>query len=273
MTLPLVLLLAKLIVAPAFVVTVTLLGRRLGPSAAGMLAALPVVGGPILGLIVAEQGVVFGAEAALSGAVGGGTTMLFTLVYTRLAAQRSPLVCLAASYAFWVVATFALSYLPINVVVALATPLTLWWLVLRVFPVPDGPLPRVTPSVWDLPARALATMSLVVVITGLASALGPQLAGLVTPAPIATAVLAVFTHRQGGPDAVAVLLRSLVRGLASFTSFFVATGLLLPVVHPVMAFSLALAVALVVQAVVLKLGVGLPQRVEAEIVQGAADSR
>jgi hypothetical protein len=42
------LVLAKLVVAPAFVVAVTLLGRRLGPSVAGMLAALPVVGGPIL---------------------------------------------------------------------------------------------------------------------------------------------------------------------------------------------------------------------------------
>lgn len=254
------LLLAKLIVAPAFVIAVTLLGRRLGPAAAGMLAALPVVGGPILGLIVAEQGVVFGAEAALSGAVGGGTTMLFTLVYTRLAAHQSPLVCLAASYAFWGAATFVLKYLPINVGVALMLPLALWWMVLRVFPVPEGPLPRVTPWAWDLPARAGATMALVLLITGLASALGPQLAGLVTPAPIITAVLAVFTHRQAGPDAVAVLLRSLVRGLASFTSFFVANGLLLPVVDPVVAFASALGIALGVQAVVLKLGVGLPRQ-------------
>jgi hypothetical protein len=255
-----VLVLAKLVVAPAFVVAVTLLGRRLGPSVAGMLAALPVVGGPILALIVAEQGVAFGSEAALAGAVGGGTTMVFTLVYTRLAPRFSPLACLALSYAFWGVATAALSFLPIGVSVAVALPLALWWLVLRAFPVPDGPLTGMKPSAWDLPARAAATMALVLSITGVASALGPQLAGLVTPAPIATAVLAVFTHRQAGPDAVAVLLRSLTRGLASFTSFFVMTGLLLPVVSPLLAFSLALCVALVVQAAVLKLGVGLPHR-------------
>lgn len=258
-------LLAKLLVAPAFVVTVTLLGRRLGPSAAGMLAALPVVGGPILGLIVAEQGIVFGAQAALSGAVGGGTTMVFTLVYTRLAQRLSPHACLAMSYGFWGLATLALSQLPIGVGVAVVLPLTLWWLVLRAFPVPSGPLPRVTPSRWDLPARALTTMALVLTITGVASALGPQLAGLVTPAPIATAVLAVFTHRQAGPDAVAVLLRSLTRGLASFTSFFVANGLLLPVMHPALAFSVALGIALVVQAVVLKLGVGRPRTVPTSI--------
>ncbi len=259
------LVLAKLVVAPAFVVAVTLLGRRLGPSVAGMLAALPVVGGPILALIVAEQGVAFGSEAALAGAVGGGTTMVFALVYTRLAPRLSPLACLVVSYAFWGAATAALSFLPIGVGVAVALPLALWWLVLRAFPVPDGPLPLVTPSAGDLPARAGATMVLVLTITGLASALGPQLAGLVTPAPIATAVLAVFTHRQGGPDAVAVLLRSLTRGLASFTSFFVANGLLLPLVGPVLAFTSSLGIALVVQAVVLKLGVGLPRPAPASV--------
>ena len=67
-------------------------------------------------------------------------------------------------------------------------------------------------------------------------------------------------RRQPNHEAVAVLLRSLVRGLASFTSFFVANGVLLPVVDPVVAFASALGIALGVQAVVLKLGVGLPRQ-------------
>lgn len=254
------LLLAKLVVAPAFVVAVTLFGRRLGPAAAGMLAAFPVVGGPILGLIVAEQGVTFGATASLAGAVGAGTTMLFTLVYSRLSSRLDPATCLAVSYAFFGLATWALGFAPIGVVLAVVFPLATWAFVLRVFPVPDAPLPMISPSRWDLPARAFATMALVLAITGVARALGPKLAGLVTPAPIATAVLAVFTHRQAGPDAVAVLLRSLTRGLASFTSFFVTNGLLLPLVSPVASFAASLGVAVVVQGVVLGLGIGLPHR-------------
>lgn len=254
------LLLAKLIVAPAFVVAVTLFGRRLGPAAAGMLAAFPVVGGPILGLIVAEQGATFGATAALAGAVGAGTTMAFTLVYARLAPRLDPFACLAVSYTFFGVATWALGFVAIGVAVAVIVPITTWAVVLRVFPVPDGPLPLVTPSRWDLPARAFTTMALVLAITGVARALGPKLAGLITPAPIATAVLAVFTHRQAGPDAVAVLLRSLTRGLASFTSFFVANGLLLTHVDPVLSFTASLGVAIVVQAIVLKFGIALPHR-------------
>lgn len=253
------LLLAKLLVAPLFVVGVTLVGRRLGPSAAGMLAALPVVGGPILGLIVAEQGSAFGAHAALTGAVGAATTMAFTLVYTLLARRLRASACLVLAYAFFGGATLALQFVPVGLVPAIGIPLVTWFAVLSAFPVPDADLARVTSPRWDLPARAFATVTLVLAITGVAKALGPTLAGLITPAPIATAVLAVFTHRQVGPDAVAILLRSLTRGLASFTSFFVACGLLLPRVSAPLAFACALCVALAVQAVVLRFGIALPR--------------
>jgi len=254
------LLLAKLLVAPAFVVAVTLVGRRLGPSAAGMLAAFPVVGGPILGLIVAEQGVVFGARAALAGAVGAATTMLFTLVYTRLASHAGPALTLATSYAFFGLLTALLRFAPITLATAIVVPYATWALVLRAFPVPSTEVGLLAPSRWDLPARALATMALVLAITGVARALGPELAGLITPAPIATAVLAVFTHRQAGPENVAILLRSLTRGLASFTSFFVVNGLLLDVVAPVASFGAALLVALTVQGFVLRFQIAAPHR-------------
>lgn len=254
------LLAAKLVVAPSFVVGVTLVGRRLGPSAAGMLAAFPVVGGPILGLVVAEQGATFGAHAALAGAVGAATTMIFTLVYTHLARRLAAWACLALSYALFGALTLAARHIPVGLVPAIGIPLVTWTLVLAAFPVPDVELPIVAPPRWDLPARAAATLVLVLVITGVARTLGPTLAGLVTPAPIATAVLAVFTHRQIGPDAVAILLRSLTRGLASFTSFFVACGLLLPCMQAPLAFACALAVALAVQACVLRFGIALPHR-------------
>lgn len=253
------LLAAKLVVAPSFVVGVTLVGRRLGPSAAGMLAALPVVGGPILGLIVVEQGSTFGAHAALAGAVGAATTMVFTLVYTNLARRLPAWACLVAAYAVFAALTVALQFVPVGLVAAIAIPLVTWTAVLAAFPVPDVELPRVAAPRWDLPVRALATLVLVLVITGVARALGPTLAGLITPAPIATAVLAVFTHRQAGSDAVAILLRSLTRGLGSFTSFFVACGLLLPRTGAPLAFAFAAAVALVVQAVVLRFGIARPR--------------
>lgn len=253
------LLLAKLVVAPTFVVLVTLVARRLGPAAAGMLAALPVVAGPILALMVAEQGVAFGREAAYASALGAASTMLFTLSYTHLARRFGAAVSLVAAYTLFGLATLVARAIPLHLAAVVGVPLACWVLVLAVFPVPDAELRNAPASRWDLPARAFATMGLVFVITSVAAALGPKLAGLVAPAPVATAVLAVFTHRQSGPDAVAVLLRSLTRGMLSFCSFLVSTGLLLERLPIPWAFASALGIALIVQGMVIRTGLGVPR--------------
>jgi hypothetical protein len=57
-------------------------------------------------------------------------------------------------------------------------------------------------------------------MTALARPLGPHLAGLLVPFPVAATVLTVFTHHyQGGASAVR-LLRGLVAGLWTMGIFF-----------------------------------------------------
>jgi hypothetical protein len=251
-----VLLLAKLFVAPTFVVCVTLVGRRLGPRAAGLLAALPVVGGPILGLIVAEQGARFGVRAAYAGAIGAASTMFFAVVYAHAARRLSEVSSLVVAYAAWGLATCVATLVPVSLFSAIVIPFAAWWLAMRAFPVVSADFPAVAPSRWDLPVRAIATMALVLLVTSLADALGPELAGLVTPIPISTAVLAVFTRREAGVPAATLLLRALVRGLASFVSFFLVTGLMLSRTSVPLAFAAGLAFALVLQALVVRFRVG-----------------
>lgn len=250
------LLLAKLFVAPAFVVCVTLVGRKLGPRAAGLLAALPVVGGPILGLVVAEQGARFGARAAYAGAIGAAATMLFAVTYAHVARRLSESSSLCVAYAAWGLATCVATFVPVSLVSAIVVPSVAWWIAMRAFPAVSADFPAVAPSRWDLPVRALATMALVFLVTSLAEALGPELAGLVTPIPISTAVLAVFTRREAGVDAATLLLRALVRGLASFVSFFVVTGLMLSRTSVPLAFAVGLAFALALQVVVVRFRIG-----------------
>lgn len=250
------LLLAKLLVAPLFVIAVTLAGRKLGPRAAGLLAALPVVGGPILGLIVIEQGVTFGIRAAYGGAIGAASTMLFAVVYAHVATRVSALTSIALAYAAFFLATALAIFVPVTLASAIVVPALAWWLSMRAFPSVSVDFPTVKPSKWDLPARAVATMTLVVLVTELAQTLGPELAGLVTPTPISTAVLAVFARREAGPEAAVVLLRALVRGLASFVSFFVVTGMALVHMPPALAFACGLAFALALQAIVVRFRIG-----------------
>lgn len=56
---------------------------------------------------------------------------------------------------------------------------------------PPGPATAVPPW-WDLPARALAALGLVLTLTALSGALGPHLSGLLAPFPIIVSILAVF---------------------------------------------------------------------------------
>jgi hypothetical protein len=64
-------------------------------------------------------------------------------------------------------------------------------------------------------------------LTAIASGLGPQLSGLVTPFPIFGSVLAPFAHRQQGAGAATQFLRGLALGMFGFASFFLVVGALL----------------------------------------------
>ena len=223
--------LAKLAIAPTFVAVVTLVARRMGPAAAGFLAGLPMVAAPILGLLIAAHGNAFGTISALGTAIGTAATMLFALVYACLAPRLAPLPCLLSSYAAYFVAAGVSTFIPVTWPFAIAVPVITWVLVLRVFPNVDAPLRALPAPAWDIPVRVTATFTLVALVTLLARYAGPELAGLVTPIPIITAVLSVFSHSQGGPAFSAVLLRALVRGLVTFVSFFWLAAVLLPHLH------------------------------------------
>ena len=67
--------------------------------------------------------------------------------------------------------------------------------------------------------------------------------------PCATTVLAVFTHEQEGPAAVAKLFRGLFRGLYSFVVFCVVVAATLESMGLAASFGIALIAGLAVHAV------------------------
>ena len=102
------------------------------------------------------------------------------------------------------------------------------------------------PVRFDLTLRMAATAALVLILTGAAGALGPHLSGLLAAFPVLASVLAVFTHRQDGPDAAAVFLRGLVAGLGGFSVFCFVVAEVLPSASIGVAFALATVAALAV---------------------------
>jgi len=120
--------------------------------------------------------------------------------------------------------------------------------------------PAAAPPWWDLPARALAALALVLTLTALSGALGAHLSGLLAPFPIITSVLAVFTQAHGGFAPLALLLRNFLIGFYGFAAFCFVLAVALPAQSTGVAFGLAVAAALAVQATIFLLRAQLQRR-------------
>ena len=246
--------LAKLLLAPACVVAVSLAGRRWGLAVAGILGGLPVVAGPILVVLTLVHGRRFGAEAAAGTLLGLAALTLFVVVYGRASERTGPLGSLLAGWAAFLLAVAFLRLLELPLGVSLILVAAGFAAGLAALPAPARtPAALTEPPWWDLPARALAALALVVAISAASGALGPDLSGLLAPFPIITSVLAVFTHAHGGAAQVRVLLRSFLIGFYGFAAFCFALALSLDSLGGPAAFSIALAAALAVQATILAL--------------------
>jgi len=102
---------------------------------------------------------------------------------------------------------------------------------------------------WDLPARMVVATVFVVLLTGIAPALGPHLTGLLAPFPLYGAVLAVFAHALEGPGPAAAVLRGMLTGLFGFAGFFLVLATCLEGWGLVAAFAAAIALTLAVQGI------------------------
>jgi hypothetical protein len=100
---------------------------------------------------------------------------------------------------------------------------------------------------WDLPLRMLSAGGLVFALTAAAERLGSSVSGILTPFPVATAILAGFTHAQRGSAACVEFLRTYTPGLCGFAVFCMVLALTLPHLAIAASFSVALVSQLVLQ--------------------------
>jgi hypothetical protein len=249
-----VVLLAKLLLAPACVVAVSLAGRRWGVAVAGILGGLPVVAGPILLVLTLVHGPSFGAEAAGGTLLGLAALTLFVVVYGKASERNGPVPSLFAGWAAFLLGIAFLRLLDVPPGASLVFVAACFAAGLALLPAPmEAQAALTAPPWWDLPARALAALALVIAISAASGALGPSLSGLLAPFPIITSVLAVFTHAHGGRAQVRVLLRNFLVGFYGFAAFCFVLASSLDSLGGPAAFSIALAAALAVQGMVFAL--------------------
>lgn len=205
----------------------------------GWLTGLPLLAGPISVFVCFEQGTAFAAHAAGTTLLGMWSSCAFCLAYSAASSRGWPVASLAAIAAF-VAATALLRDTVISPWIGLAGVFAGAWLCLRVIsPVPPTS-PAARPPRWDMPARLVVAAAYVLLQTGIAGWLGPQLSGLITPFPIAVILLAAFAHHQLGRDGATRVLRGFLVGMYAFGSFFLVVAVGLERLAPWAAYSFAL---------------------------------
>lgn len=243
------LLLVKLVLAPALVVGSSLAGRRWGHEVSGLLVALPLVAGPILLITELEHGAHFASRAAAASLLGLVALASFVVVFARAARHAGwPIAVLAGWAAFLTVSlAFGQAAIPAGVGLLLAT--GAFALAPRLLPAdpPEQDAPIAGLPAWDLPARAVATALLVLGLTGAAAGLGPTLTGVLTPFPVSNTVLAAFVLVLEGPAQADTFLRGFLRGAFGFVAFCVLVSVLVLPLGVAVAFAIALCGALATQ--------------------------
>lgn len=236
----------KLVLVPVFLLLVSMSGKWWGPKAAGWLAGFPVVAGPILWLLALEKGADFAAQAALLSASAVLASEAFNCAYAWTCRVAAWPTALTAGLAAWLVAALGLAQLPIGLAwaagAAAVAVVTSQRLLPRSDVVPTGmPLRRA-----DLALRMVAGAILTLAVTGLSSALGPRWSGLLAVFPLLGIVLSVASQRAYGPGFVIALLRGMVLGRCSFVAFCLSLAALLPRHGITWAFTVSLALSMLV---------------------------
>ncbi len=238
----------KLLLTPLLIGSVSLAGRRWGPTVGGLLVALPLTSGPILFFLALERGATFTVNAAMGTLAGLISNAVFALVFAWLIMARPWPVALTLAIGAFLACTWALQYVTLPLPLLLGAVWLALVLALGLLPRGSAKTSSAQAPWWDIPGRMIVATSFVLLLTGVATALGPHLSGLLTPFPIFVSVLAIFTARVAGPVATVQLLRGVLLGLFACSLFFVVLALVLPASNVALTFLLAIAVTLSGQA-------------------------
>ena len=251
---PIAILLLKLTLVPALIAGVTLAARRWGPWIGGLLVGLPVVAGPTLCFYAVEQGPAFAARAASGTLLSLVALTVFCVVYAHVCRRGAVAMALVVAYAAWGIVAFLLEPVRIGPSLTLAivfAACAAGWLALpTMVEVPPAlQFPR-----WDLPLRMASAGALVLLLTSLAERLGPTWSGLLTPFPVATAVIAAFTQAHRGAGAVLAFFDGFVPAITAFATFCFVLAVTLEALPVVWAVLVALVAHLAVSALLLWTG-------------------
>jgi hypothetical protein len=194
-----------------------------------------------------EQGPAFAARASTSTLLALTAVSAYVVTYSHVARYRPWPVSLTAGWAVFLAVTAVLYRVHVGASISLALVTVACLVGHRLLPRAGVISTGVNAPAWDLPLRMTTAAVLVLTLTSIAAWLGPNLSGLLTPFPLATAIIAAFTHAQRGTNAVVAFFRGFLPALITFGVFCYVLALALERTPIVLAILLALGAQLLLQ--------------------------
>jgi hypothetical protein len=216
---------ASVLLAPAVVAVATLSERRLGPSAAVWVAALPVAFSVALLAVTLDSGPGPASTMALSAATHAPAQVVFGVVFAAVLVRRGLLLGIAAGGLTYVACSLVVADVP----AALALTAALGGVALAPRLMARGRPRRGSSPRWTTTAATCAAASLVVgAALGASRLAGPEMAGAVAAFPTMCTLLAVAIVTRDGAPAGAHALTGLVRSLPCYLAFCLVVALTAP---------------------------------------------
>lgn len=217
--------LVPVLIAPALMAAATAVERRLGASAAGWVAALPVSLAVALFAVAVDSSTGRASALALSAATHVFAQVVFGIVSAAALVRCGLILAVAAGTLAYLVCSLALAYVPDLLAVGLAIPA----LIAAPRLIPAGP-PMAGSAQGRIGAAATCTASMAIVATAVVTSrlAGPTLAGAITAFPTMSTALAVTIATCRNAAAAASALLGLVRSLPCYLTFCLVFALLAP---------------------------------------------
>lgn len=223
---------AQLALIAASVMLASMVARRWGHAAGGWLAGLPMIGGPIVGLLLLDIGPERGREACLATLRCHAGLVAYLVTYAWAARRHAWPVCLALSLTVFFALGAALIAVdgPEWTVVGLSVlAVTLGNAAMAALSAGAGRGGAVDLPRAELWSRVVAAVVMAAAVIGGSAHLPVAAAGLLLAVPISGLILPAFTLPRHGPVATVALMRGFTVGQMGFSAFFIAMLALLPI--------------------------------------------
>jgi hypothetical protein len=219
----------KLLLTPLLIGLISLAERRWGATVGGWLVGLPLTSAPVTLFIALELGTTFASHMAVGILLGLISQAVFCAAYAWLSFRANWAVSWLIGWGAFGASTFVFQQIsaPLSVPLVFLGVTGALALVLFLWPQRSGqeaPSQELQGPAWAavVVGRMGVATGMVLLLTSIATLLGPQLSGLLSPLPIFSTVFAVFAHKlQGGRPARQVLHGVIVSSFACAAFFLV----------------------------------------------------